>query len=209
MYHGRRGVHKLQEFDERTWQVGLAPLTKSKILAQLSLADLNPIYGKSYGSSNPDLQSFMDSRFQGQIGSLTFGNRIMPCVFQGTNSKVLVYAPRSAATNQLTRQLYIADAIFKSEPAREMEAIESVKSLLDSVQGYQPETADWSAAYYADLAVKACLRQNQPALAKAILLRGLQLEPASDQLAYLSRILLRAGILTPAELPANSPSLGK
>ena len=209
MYQSRQGVHQLQECDERTWQVGLAPLAKNKVLKELTLTDLNPIFYQSFGSGNPSLLSYLDNRFRGQSGSLTFGNRIMPCVFQDTNAKTMVYAPPSGATNLEIRQLYFADVIFQTNPAKEMEAVATVKSLLDSVQGYQPETADWSAAYYADLAVKACLRQNQPALAKAILLRGLQLEPASDQLAYLSRILLRAGILTPAELPANSPSLGK
>ena len=38
--------------------------------------------------------------------------------------------------------------------------------------------------------------------AKAVLLRGLQLEPDSDELHYLSRILVRRGILKPDEIGA-------
>ena len=202
MYQNRPGVHQLQDYDERTWQVGLAPSAKNRELKTLSLTDLIPIFSQGVAtivSGNPQLQSLLDNRFRGQSGSLTFGNRIMPCVFQDTNAKTMVYAPPSGATNLEIRQLYFADVIFQTNPAKEMEAVATVKSLLDSVQGYQPENADWSAAYYADLAVKACLRHENPALAKAILLRGLQLEPASAQLAYLSRILLRAGLFTPDE----------
>jgi hypothetical protein len=46
-------------------------------------------------------------------------------------------------------------------------------------------------AYYADVGVKASLRASDPSRARAILLRGLQLEPDSDQLHYLERILAR------------------
>jgi hypothetical protein len=148
----------------------------------------------------------LDNRFRGLSGSLTMGNRIMPCIFQDTNAKTMVYAPPSAATNSLTRQLYYADAILKSEPARELEAIQGIKALLDTVQNYQPQNTDWSAAYYADLAVKACLRLENPVMARAILLRGLQLEPDSPQLAYLSRIMIREGIMTPADLLAKKGS---
>jgi len=203
MYQTRPGVRQLPDYDERTWQAGLAPAAKKQVLAGLGLADLMPIFGPDMVSGNSQLQSLLDNRFHGQSGSLTFGNRIMPCIFPDTNAKTMIYAPPSAANNPSVRQLYYCDVILQTETNRELEAIQTVKGLLDSVDEYDPQNSDWSAAYYADLAVKACLRRNEPTLVKSILLRGLQLEPDSDQLAYLSRIMLREGIVTAAELPPS------
>jgi len=77
---------------------------------------------------------------------------------------------------------------------------------LDAVQHYDSNGADWSPAYYADLGVKASLREANPTRARALLLRGLQLEPDSDQLHYMARILIREKILQPADL---APTLGE
>jgi hypothetical protein len=200
MYNGSRGVQRFQKFDERTWQVGIAPPMKNTVLVELGTADLIQIFGKSFGSGNPDLQSFLDNRFQGRTGSLTFGNLVMPCVFQETNSRAVVYSPPSAATNLNTRQLYFAEAILQTDPTKQLQAIETIKQILDTTQNYKPQDLDWSAAHYADLAVKASLRLGNTALAKGILLRGLQLEPDSDELGYLSRILIREGIIQPSEV---------
>jgi predicted membrane-bound spermidine synthase len=202
MYQNRQGVQQMQKYDERTWQTGIAPPPKNKVLADLGLVDLISIFGRNFSSGNQQLQSFLNDRFQGQVGSLTFGNLIMPCVFQDTNSRALVYEPPSAATNLNARELYFAEVILKTEPARQSQAIEAIQLILASVKDYKPQDSDWSAAYYADLAVKTSLRLGNAAKAKAILLRGLQLEPDSEELAYLSRILIREGILQPSEVPA-------
>jgi hypothetical protein len=191
VYQGRHGVVRLLRYDERTWQMDAAPLAKNKVLAELSLADLASIFGKSTGSDNQELQSFLDKRFQGHVGSLTFGIRIMPCIFQTTTGNTRVHAPPSAATNLIVRRLYIAVAALKTEPAKQLQAVESIKTILDALQNYKAQGSDWSAAYYAGLAVKASLRLGNVPQAKAILLRGLQLEPDSDELKYLSRILPR------------------
>jgi spermidine synthase len=203
MYHGSWGVQRLHLYDERTWQVGIAPPAKNKVLAQLDTADLLPIFGKDFGSANQNLQSYLENRFQGHVGSLTFGNRIMPCIFEGTNGTLLVYAPPSAATNMTARQLYYAEATLRTDPTRQLQAIGAIKDILDSLKNYKPQDTDWSAAYYAALAVRASERLGDPASAKAILLRGLQLEPDSDELNYLSRILIHEGILLPSEIAGS------
>ncbi len=190
MYQGRRGVERLPRYDERTWQMGVAPLEKNNVLGKLSAADLAPIFGRDFGSGNPELQSFLNNGFQGRAGSLIFGNRVMPCIFQTTQARV--YAPPSAVTNLIARQLYLAEAALKTEPAKQSEAVESIETILDDLKDYKAGQTDWSAAYYAGLAVKASLRLGNVAQAKAILLRGQQLE-GSEELEYLSRILEHEG----------------
>ena len=124
----------------------------------------------------------------------------MPCVFQGTNGGTLVFARPSAATNVISSQLYYAERALRTNPKEWPLAVQNIAKILDGLKNYNLQEMDWSPAYYADLAVKASLRLGNTAEAKAILLRGLQLEPDSKQLAYLSRILVREGILQPAEL---------
>ena len=192
MYQGRRGVERLPRCDERTWQTGVAPLAKNDALAKLSMADLVPIFGKAFGSGNPELQTFLDNGFQGRVGSLIFGNRVMPCIFQTATEQARVYAPPSAVTNLTARQLYLAEAALKTEPAKQSEAVESIGKILDRLKDYKVGQTDWSPAYYAGLAVKASLRLGNVAQARAVLLRGQQLED-SEELEYLLRILEREG----------------
>jgi hypothetical protein len=204
MFHGRRGVKQLQNYDERTWQTGIAPDEKNQVLAKLDFASLNPIFGKAYGSGNPELQQYLDNCFAGRVGSMAFGNRIMPCIFQPPNSKPVVYAPPSARTNEISRALYFAEAYLQSDVTNRLHAIASIKQVLDGMKSYDPQQTEWSPDYYADLAIKASLRLGETAQAKAILLRGLQLQPKSDQLAYLARILAREGLVQPNDLSVVS-----
>jgi predicted membrane-bound spermidine synthase len=199
MYHGLEGVQRLKNFDERTWQMDIAPVTKNKVLAGLDKASLDSIFNRVAPSINSQLEGYL----QMQAGRLNNPNPAllgMPCIFRGTNSSLLpMFA--AALTNGVGRQLLYIEAAWRSNPTNQPQVVEAIKKILDKTQAYQPQTAGWSAAYYADLAVKASLREGNTAQARAILLRGLQLEPDSEQLAYLSRILVREGILQPAEIP--------
>jgi spermidine synthase len=196
-----QGAQRFQAYDERTWQMELAPPGKNGALEQLDIAQLGAVFGGVAPSVNHDLESYLRDRSEGQTGSLVFGNRVMPCVFAATNTRTIIYAPPSAQTNGITRQLYFAEMTLRTKPAEQAEAIESIAQALNSVRDYNPQAADWSPAYYADLAAEASLRLGNAEQAKTILLRGLQLEPDSDQLRYFSRILIHRGILQPAEIP--------
>jgi len=201
MYHGRWGVQQLQNYDERTWQMGIAPVEKNRVLEQLTPADLRPILGKQVGSGNPQLQSYLNDYFQGKVGSMIYGSRVMPCAFREPNAKIIIYAPSSVATNALSHELYNAEIALQTNPQEWPQAIQTIGEILDGLKSYDPQAIDWSPAYYADLAVKTSLRLDNAAAAKSILLRGLQLEPDSDQLRYLSQIMVRRGILQPDEVP--------
>lgn len=200
MCHLRQGIEQLQRYDERTWQTALAPEAKNAVLSKLDFASLDPVFNKANGSGNPQLQSYLENCFAGQVGSMAFGNRIMPCVFQATNSRAMVSPPPSANTNAVSHNLYIAEAYLHTDPANRLRAITNILGILYSMKAYDPESIDWSPAYYADLVVKASLQSGNTNLAKDALLRGLQLEPHSEQLAYLYRILTREGVLQSSDI---------
>jgi hypothetical protein len=174
-------------------------------LAQLEPPDLKSIFGGAYASVNQDLETYLQDRYKQYSGGgpakpFVLNGRAMPCSLQGTNRNIGIAAPPSAATNALTRQLASAEFVLRTEPDRQAAAIASIENALDAVQSYHPESDDWSPAYYADLGVKFSLRLSDPGRAKVLLLRGLQLEPDSDQLHYLSRILMREKILQPTDI---------
>jgi spermidine synthase len=200
-----RGVFRLLNFDERTWQMDLAPDGVNSALALLDPPALKTIFGNGEASVNEDLETYLKDRYtqfsaHGAAKPVMINNRPMPCSLQGTNRSIGVASPPSAATNMLTRQLAIAEYVLRSDPAKQLDAIASIENALDAVVSYRAVGSDWSPAYYADLAVKASLRASHPERARAILLHAMQLEPGSDQLQYLSRILLREKILQPADL---------
>ena len=197
-----RGVFRLQSFDERTWQMDLASDQINNDLAHLEPPALKLIFGAGWGSANEDLESYLKDRYQqyggrGVVKPMMINNRAMLCSLQGTNRSIGVASPPSAATNVITRQLAIAEYVLRTDPTRRVDAIRSIENALEAVSSFHSEGADWSPAYYADLGVKFSLRASNPALAKAVLLCGLRLEPDSDQLHYLSRILIRQHILDP------------
>lgn len=194
-----RGAQRFQAFDERTWQMGLATPEKNQALAELGLPSLGTIFGGVALSVNHDLQAFVRNRLGGGDGNLFFGNRIMPCIFQDAKAAALVFAPASMRTNAITQQLYNAEVLLRTDAAKQLQAVESIRDALAAVPTDRREKIDWSPAHYADLAIKAALRLGQPVLAKTILLRGLQLEPDSEELRYLARILVHEGILQSAE----------
>jgi hypothetical protein len=157
---------------------------------------LKSIFGSGQGSANDDLSSFLHDRYSHSTGAgeakpMMIGNRAMPCSLEGTNRRIAIPSPPSAATNALVRQLAMSEYVLRTDPARQALAITSLENALNALSGFNRQDADWSPAYYADLGVKASLRLGNAPQARAILLRGLQLEPDSDQLAYLSRILAR------------------
>ena len=195
-----KGVERFEHFDERTWQSGILSAEDRDALNRIDPMDLKTLFFGIYTSLNLHLQDYLKRRIEGGVGTQVLRNRAMPCVFQGTN--LVMYAAPSYPTNALVRQLYAAEHAIRTEPEKELLAVRSIRDALNAVGEYDPKTADWSAAYYADIAVTVSLRLGANEQAKAILLRGLQLDPDSEELAYLSRILMREGILKPQELAA-------
>ena len=187
------GLVDFDNYDERTWQVRLAPKDKNDILSRLTLDDLAPIFHNNSSSGNGQLQAYLDNLFSGHSGSMTVGDRVMPCVFPDPGARILIYASPDAKTNLVTRRLYFDEvALLNNDPSVQSNAVVSIKTTLDNLQNYDPMASGWPADHYADLAIKVSLQEGNVVQAKAILARGLQLEPDSEELQYLSRVI--AGI---------------
>ncbi len=178
----------------------LAPEKANNELARLDPPALKSIFGLGYGSANDELFHYLGGIFEQHTGRGTtqpviINHRAMLCSLQGTNKNFGVYTPPSAATNLITRELAASEYGLLSGTTNRQIAIDTIASVLNSMPTYHPEGMDWSPDYYADLAVKASLHAAKPLQARDILLRGLQLEPTSDQLQYLARIFGREGLL--------------
>ena len=204
-FYLRLHTTRLQHFDERTWQMELAPGEVNNELAQLDPPTLKLIFGLGYGSANNELLYYLGGLFEQHEGRGTskpviVDNRAMLCSLQGTNKHFGVWTPPSAATNLVARELAMSEYGLLGDATNRLAAIDMIENVLNSLPGYRPEWGDWTPHYYADLAIKASLHASRPAQAREILLRGLQLEPNSDQLMYLARIMAREGLLQPADL---------
>jgi hypothetical protein len=123
----------------------------------------------------------------------------MLCSLQGENKHFGVWTPPSAATNLFAQEMAASEYGLLGDATNRMAAIDTIQSVLNSLPGFDPAW-DWEPHYYADLAVKASLRDSKPQQAREILLRALQLEPRSDQLNYLARIMEREGELKPKDV---------
>lgn len=199
VYHAQRALG-LQRFDERTVQMDLAPPEKNRVLAMVDVATLSRIFVGQSQSVNPSLQAYIEMLAEGNIGPKQFPLLAMPCVFRGTNDPVF-FLPDAARTNQLVRALFTAEAVLKTNPTNRLDAVESIKNLLVGLTNYSAREAGWSAAYYAALGIKAALQLGAKEHAKALLIRGLELEPDSAELHYLARIMIREGVIHATDLP--------
>jgi spermidine synthase len=181
-------VSTLDPYDERTWQMDIASLDKTRDLGQLTPPDLSTVFSR-YSSVNTELTAYIRMLVDPAAGSQSL--RSMPCVFHGS-IETLVFAPEAARTNSVVRELAEAELAFRGNSAESLKtAVATTKQILDATKPNDPENEGWKADYYAGLAVKASLRLGSDEQAKQILARGLLLEPKSLELNYLSRILAR------------------
>jgi predicted Zn-dependent protease len=166
-------------------------------LGELDPPDLKFIFFSGYGSANDDLMRYLSEHFAQYSGGpiarpIVSANRAMLCTFQGKSKNYAIYGPPSNATNLLTQQLVHSEYDLRGgDIAKQAVAVDTIGAVLNSLPGYHSEDTDWSPDYYADLAIKISLRLGHRAQAKAILHRALQLQPNSEELNYMSRILDR------------------
>ena len=159
------------------------------------------IFGGQYGSVNPDVQACVSRR----LGSPSGGTRARlgggfssPCVFED-QKRVSVTAPPRIETDQRARQLFEAELALQAEGGSPAQAIERIADLLLKAQPSGSANLVWHADYYACLGAKACLRNGDVVKARQLLLAGLRLEPNSDQLHFLARVMVREGMVSDSD----------
>jgi len=200
-YIGHRAL-RLNLFDERTWQAGIASIEKTSSLAALDEDVLKTVFNGIGGSANPDLQAYLSMRCKQKTTTdytPVGGGVSLRCVFALTNCSPLV-APPSASTNEIARRLFDAELAINSGTEKEAQAVAEIQKILGETRGYDPGTAGWSATYYGSLALQVSLRLHDANKAKQLLQRALELEPNSEVLQYLTRIMAREETLQRAQL---------
>jgi spermidine synthase len=193
-----RQSQRLQRFDERTWQSNLASTDKNRVLSGLDDGTLRSVFCQSYGSVDPGLQYYIRMRVENVPPD--FGLLAMPCVFRGTNDVVPMDPPNAP---QFFHDLAQAEIGLERPTDERRPAVEEIANILENVREYNRQDSGWSAGYYAYLAAEVSLKLGDPARAKAILSRGLQLDPQSEELNYLSRILEREGVMKSSAVAAR------
>lgn len=167
------------QFDERTWQMALAPAEKQRTLASLEADVVQRIFVE-FGSANQQLRDHLNGLLSSAAGASPDNHFVLPCVFKNG----LAGTPRLLDdTDELKKLAAAAAALEQRGPAK----IEAIDAILASLRAASPP-AGRPVAHYAASAVRACLSLGDPARAQEILLQALRIHPNDPQLLYLQRI---------------------
>jgi spermidine synthase len=184
----------LFQYDERTWQSDLAPAEKRSALDRLDDPGLRTIFSQ-YSSVNSDLDRHLKLRFRGldpdAAARFAADARPMPSLFIRRTATNEPPTMPPGASEEL-RLLLASEALFRSQPAQWQRAVTAIQQVLAGAASKQGSVKlDWPAAQYAALAARACLREQAPGQAGALIELGLKLDPDSDELRYLGRVATR------------------
>jgi hypothetical protein len=183
----------LMQFDERTWQSDLAPGPKKAALEGLDLAQLKGTF-EAYATVNGQLWQYLVANASGVVQESQSDRLEMPCIFRPANA--LASKPKFAenASKEL-KTLIEAEMSFRANPAQWQESVTAVEAVLSArTRGAPAGSTDWSAAHFAAFATRTCLNQGEYERAKTLVALGLAVEPGSQILQYLGRIVVRGRI---------------
>jgi predicted membrane-bound spermidine synthase len=180
----------LTQFDERTWQVEVAPLEKRRWLESLSETQLRTIFNGG-SSMNDELIAFVRDSLGPDSISPTIQRliqyRTASSIFGHTNgvSRGLVQAASNQRLSERERQLLRARWLIESSDGARNEAIRTLENLLStrSVDDHLPISR------YVALAIRASLTDGDESRARALLARSLAIAPDDQELHYLSRLI--------------------
>lgn len=188
----------LSDFDERTWQMELAPKEKSLALEPLPDNVLRPLF-TSYTTVNNDLFHHLSWRFHNaDVGTpgATDPNS-SPCVFCPSPATAATPRIPADATDEV-RNLLFAQAWLQRTSDKRKQGVETITALMRAYHA----GSDWSRPFYGALAIKASIADGDVAQAKTILDLALQSAPQDPQLLYLARLLAR---VEPAKVAEAKP----
>jgi spermidine synthase len=178
---GTRARH-LTRFDERTWQMELAPIEKQNTLMSLDDKALQPVFAE-YSTINEELRSHLQWRFHNEVGSSANYHLAGPCVFKTNNLSIKV----PSGVSEEVKKVLTAVADIQGTGSQRITGIDAMISLLRS---YGP-ASDWSVAAYASIAAKGSIALGDTQRTQDILRRAMELRPGDIELNYLQRVAER------------------
>ncbi|HKS36587.1 MAG TPA: fused MFS/spermidine synthase [Verrucomicrobiae bacterium] len=181
-------------FDERTWQMDLAPADKRSTLAALNVAGLAEFLDR-FGSVNDQFKQYVALLIQNGKSSddavLRSADGMVPCIFAPTNF-FTAKAVFPAKASDSFKRAFVAEMALRAQMPDWQDRIATIEELLRGLAaGPAAASSDWSPAKAAAVAVKACLNHGDRARAERVLAQGLRAAPGSPELLYLARILER------------------
>jgi predicted membrane-bound spermidine synthase len=185
----------LAQFDERTWQMEIAPAEKQSALSRLDTPQLRNIFAH-YWTINTNLHSYLVWRLRNENlpGAVAepVDLRAVPCAFRPADAPAARPTAPPGASEEIHRLL---NALALLEPAseRKSEGVALIESLL---RQRRPDSA-WDAPHFAALAARASLARGDTGKARGLLELGLKDSPDDAQLRYLARIIEREQSTTP------------
>ena len=181
-------------FDERTWQMDLAPQEKQSALSGLATGALNESFD-AYSSVNPQLLQYLsltrDSADTVPQPILYSSEGPVPCIFMPTNLWSARISMPARASDGFKRAL-VAEAGLRRNSTNWREYVDVIESLLRSARAESVgKPLDWSPGKSAGLAAKNCFRHGEIDRAAAVVALGLEVSPESQELHYLARVFER------------------
>ena len=174
----------ISKFDERTWQMDLAPAGKRKTLAGLGDGVLQPVFSE-YSTISDELRDHLQWRFQNGIGSSADFRPSWPCLFRSTPQDSGVV--QTNGLNEEAKKVLLAAAdIQRGETSR----IAGIDAMLSLLRAYGPGS-DWSVSHYGGIAVRASLAAGDVRRAGEVVSAALQLHPENADLTFLQRVIER------------------
>ena len=131
---------RLQRFDERTWQMGLASDEVNNELARIEPSAVKIDFGLGYGSANDELLHYLGGLFAQHAGPRAGaaghrGKSRDAVQFAGHKQDFGVYTPPSAATNLVARELAASEYGLLGDATNRLAAIDTIQSVLNSLPG--------------------------------------------------------------------------
>ncbi len=183
---------KIDRFDERTWQAGLASTEKRNTLINLSDESLRAAFTNS--TMNAELQRLLIPRLQprhsGQPAAGGGPTAGIPCLFRVETAPVEDQFPAKASDE--LKELFRARAAVQRGDRDCSEQVQTIRRiLLGQLAAAAQKPLERSSAHFAGVAARACLSNKQYGLAKEMLELGFKFFPDEPELAYLARLLER------------------
>lgn len=190
-----QGANRIFQFDERTWQKDLAPQEKRSLLSSLDETTLREVFTR-FGPANSDLSMYLHERFRtGKPDTiLEFDGTALPTIFQpATVPAPEIKIPADASANL---RLLLEGASLLDTP----KASEGIQKIEAALHGDFPPNQAGTVSQYVSQSIRTSLRLRQIESARKLLSLGLKINPTSENLQYLCRIMVHEKLISPDDL---------